>query len=69
MNKFYELLAEACERMGRPVTVGTELVNYAAAAGFRNIHHRVYPLPLGPWAMDRRLVRADLTPHPYIGGD
>ncbi|KAI9034878.1 S-adenosyl-L-methionine-dependent methyltransferase [Aspergillus affinis] len=55
VNRFYELLAEACEQMGRPVTVGTELAGYAAAAGFRNIHHRVYPLPLGPWPMDRRM--------------
>ncbi|RAK94968.1 S-adenosyl-L-methionine-dependent methyltransferase [Aspergillus ibericus CBS 121593] len=55
VNKFYKLLAEACDRMGRPVTVGAELPDYAAAAGFRNIHHRVYPLPLGPWPMNKRM--------------
>ncbi|RAL12365.1 class I SAM-dependent methyltransferase [Aspergillus homomorphus CBS 101889] len=55
INKFYELLREACDRMGRPVTIGGKLREYAAQAGFSNIHHRVFPLPLGTWPKDRRM--------------
>ncbi|PYI06966.1 S-adenosyl-L-methionine-dependent methyltransferase [Aspergillus sclerotiicarbonarius CBS 121057] len=55
VDRFYRLLREACDLMGRPVTVGTNLSRYATAAGFHNVHHHVYPLPLGTWPLGRRL--------------
>ncbi|PYI08362.1 methyltransferase domain-containing protein [Aspergillus sclerotiicarbonarius CBS 121057] len=58
LYKWFEYLREACDIMGRSVTVGAKLPEYAAAAGFTNIHHRIYPLPLGPWPMEQRLKEA-----------
>ncbi|PWY95907.1 S-adenosyl-L-methionine-dependent methyltransferase [Aspergillus sclerotioniger CBS 115572] len=56
--KWFEYLREACDIMGRPATVGAKLPEYAAAAGFSNIHHRIYPLPLGSWPKEQRLKEA-----------
>ncbi|GKZ24620.1 hypothetical protein AbraIFM66951_012024 [Aspergillus brasiliensis] len=58
LYKWFEYLREACDIMGRPVDVGAKLPGYAAAAGFSNIHHRVYPLPMGPWPKDPQLKEA-----------
>lgn len=56
MNRFYQLLQEACEKMNRPVTVGADLKRWAQEAGFENVHHEVFRLPLGLWAKDSKLV-------------
>ncbi|BDD56741.1 hypothetical protein MPDQ_002834 [Monascus purpureus] len=50
--RLYKLLEEACRKMGRPNTVGVHLKQWAQEAGFKNIHHEVFKLPLGLWPMD-----------------
>jgi hypothetical protein len=61
VNKFYELLREACEKINRPVTVGVNLKKWAEDAGFENIEHKVFRLPLGTWPRDPRMVRIGLA--------
>ncbi|KAL4865263.1 hypothetical protein BDV12DRAFT_174885 [Aspergillus spectabilis] len=55
VNRFYELLREACDKVQRPVTVGKELKRFAEESGFVNVVHRRFQLPLGIWARDRRM--------------
>lgn len=57
VNRFYELLREACEKINRPVTVGANLKKWAEEAGFENIEHKVFRLPLGTWPRDPKMVR------------
>lgn len=45
--RLYKLLEEACWKMGRPDTVRVHLEQWAQEAGFKNIHHEVFKLPLG----------------------
>lgn len=55
-NRFYELLREACDRINRPVTIGVNLKQWAEEAGFKNVQHKVFRLPLGTWPQDPRMV-------------
>ncbi|KAL4938064.1 hypothetical protein BDV06DRAFT_215403 [Aspergillus oleicola] len=55
VNRFYELLKECCERIKRPVTIGKDLVRVVTEAGFGNVHHRVFQLPLGTWPREKRM--------------
>lgn len=55
VNRFYELLREACDRMNRPVTVGANLKEYAEEAGFQNVNQKVFQLPFGTWPKDQRM--------------
>ncbi|KAL2824230.1 S-adenosyl-L-methionine-dependent methyltransferase [Aspergillus cavernicola] len=55
VNRFYELLREACDKLQRPVTIGKELEGLADDAGFVNIHHQKFQLPLGIWPRERRM--------------
>ena len=57
VNRFYKILREACDRMNRPVTVGANLKRYAEEAGFQNVHHRVFQLPIGTWPKDLEMVQ------------
>lgn len=57
VNRFYELLREACDRMNRPVTVGANLKEYAEEAGFQNVNQKVFQLPFGTWPKDQRMVQ------------
>jgi len=49
-----ELLA-ASRAVGREPSPGPQLENWARAAGFINITHKVIKLPLGPWPRDLAL--------------
>lgn len=57
VNRFYELLRDACNRMNRPVTVGVNLKKYTEEAGFQNVHHKVFQLPIGTWPKDLEMVQ------------
>lgn len=57
VNRFYELLREACDRMNRPVTVGANLKEYAEEAGFQNVNQKVFQLPFGIWPKDQKMVQ------------
>lgn len=56
VNRFYELLCEACDRINRPVTIGVNLKQWAEEAGFKNVEHKVFRLPLGTWPQDPKMV-------------
>jgi hypothetical protein len=60
VNRFYELLREALDKINRPVTIGRELERIVKEAGFVNVHHEVFQLPLGTWPRERRMVRLPL---------
>lgn len=62
VNRFYELLREACDRINRSVTVGKDLERWVKEAGFSNVVHKVFPLPLGTWPKDPKMVRAYWVP-------
>ncbi|KAL4776642.1 S-adenosyl-L-methionine-dependent methyltransferase [Aspergillus nidulans var. acristatus] len=55
VNRFYELLREALDKINRPVTIGRELERIVKEAGFVNVHHEVFQLPLGTWPRERRM--------------
>ncbi|KAL4733969.1 S-adenosyl-L-methionine-dependent methyltransferase [Aspergillus similis] len=55
VNRFYELLREALDRINRPVTIGKELERIVKEVGFVNVHHEVFQLPLGTWPRERRM--------------
>ncbi|KAL1987597.1 hypothetical protein VTN96DRAFT_3197 [Rasamsonia emersonii] len=55
VNRMYELLREACDRVNRPITIGVHLKRWAEEAGFKNVHHKVIPLPLGTWPKDPKM--------------
>ncbi|KAL4885490.1 S-adenosyl-L-methionine-dependent methyltransferase [Aspergillus karnatakaensis] len=55
VNRFYELLREACDKVNRPVTVGKELGKFAEQAGYVNVVHKRFQLPLGIWPRERRM--------------
>ncbi|KAL4989597.1 S-adenosyl-L-methionine-dependent methyltransferase [Aspergillus falconensis] len=55
VNRFYELLREALDKINRPVTIGKELKRIVDQTGFVNVHHKVFQLPLGTWPRERRM--------------
>jgi len=55
--RFCEIFNKACEKMGREGSPGQHLKGWVEAAGFINVQHRVYKVPIGPWAKDKKLVR------------
>ncbi|KAL4916008.1 S-adenosyl-L-methionine-dependent methyltransferase [Aspergillus aurantiobrunneus] len=55
LNRFYELLREACDKIHRPVTIGKDLKGIVRDTGFVNIHHKVFQLPLGTWPREKRM--------------
>ncbi|KAL4757918.1 class I SAM-dependent methyltransferase [Aspergillus foveolatus] len=55
VNRFYELLREALDKINRPVTIGRELEQIVKEAGFVNVHHEVFQLPLGTWPRERKM--------------
>ena len=56
VNKMHVLLKEACKKIGRTTTPGVHLEKWANEAGFKNIQHSVYKIPLGTWPKDRKFV-------------
>ncbi|KAL4973076.1 S-adenosyl-L-methionine-dependent methyltransferase [Aspergillus desertorum] len=55
VNRFYELLQEALDRINRPVTIGKDLKRIIEETGFVNVQHEVFQLPLGTWPRERRM--------------
>jgi len=52
-HKWISLEIEATLRAGREPNPGPQLEGWVRDAGFVNITHRVFKLPLGPWPKDR----------------
>ncbi|PSN69549.1 S-adenosyl-L-methionine-dependent methyltransferase [Corynespora cassiicola Philippines] len=53
--KFCDVFNKACDKMGRSGSPGQHLKGWVEAAGFTNVHHKVYKVPIGPWAKDKKL--------------
>ena len=54
--EWYNLLMEGCEKIGRTASPGQHLESWVRDAGFTNIHHKTFKLPLGAWPKDERMV-------------
>ncbi|WYZ44026.1 hypothetical protein EsH8_VII_000462 [Colletotrichum jinshuiense] len=51
-SKWSKLLTEACEKIGREPCPGPRLEGWVKDAGFVDIVHRWFKLPIGPWPKD-----------------
>jgi len=52
MYKWVQLEIEAANKVGREPSPGPKLEKWVSDAGFVNIRHHVFKLPLGPWPKD-----------------
>lgn len=43
---------DICNKIGRDFSPGPKLYNWVKEAGFQNIVHQHYKIPIGPWAKD-----------------
>jgi len=53
--EFYTNLIDAMEQAGKTACPGRRLAGWARDAGFVNVHHEIFKLPIGPWAKDERM--------------
>ncbi|KAK2801693.1 hypothetical protein FQN50_007606 [Emmonsiellopsis sp. PD_5] len=57
-NKVVEMLdlvSGACEKMGRELNPGPRLEDWVKDAGFINVEHKLYKLPVGTWPKDKAM--------------
>ncbi|KAK5657495.1 hypothetical protein OQA88_3067 [Cercophora sp. LCS_1] len=54
-NKWQTLLQSACRTIGREPNPGPQLQKWVEEAGFENITHEKFVVPLGPWPRDKKL--------------
>ncbi|KAL2217477.1 S-adenosyl-L-methionine-dependent methyltransferase [Thermoascus aurantiacus ATCC 26904] len=57
VREMLDLLRHACDRIGRTLDPGPQLEGWVRDAGFQNVRHRRFPLPIGTWPKDRRMKR------------
>ncbi|KAK2051778.1 methyltransferase domain-containing protein [Colletotrichum caudatum] len=50
--KWDKLFLEACDRMGRDARPGPKFKDWVRGAGFVNITHKQFKMPIGPWPKD-----------------
>jgi SAM-dependent methyltransferase len=55
--KYHKLLYDALDTIGRSYTPGPNLKKWAEDAGYTNVTAHVYPMPIGMWPRDKKLVR------------
>jgi hypothetical protein len=58
--RFCKVFNDACDKMGRSGAPGPDLKGWVEDAGFINVHHKVYKVPIGPWARDKKLASVAL---------
>ncbi len=51
-----ELMTEACLKAGRDPSPGPKLKGWMEGAGFKNVRHENFLLPLGMWPKDKKMV-------------
>ncbi len=61
VNRLFELLQEACDRINRPITIGADLEQIVQDTGFVNVKQQVFKLPLGTWPRERKMVCCSLS--------
>ncbi|OLN96145.1 Malonyl-[acyl-carrier protein] O-methyltransferase 1-like protein 3 [Colletotrichum chlorophyti] len=52
VRKWNKQLVDACEAMGRTARPGPQLEGWVKDAGFQNVTHQKFKIPIGPWAKD-----------------
>ena len=57
IQKWITTLLKAAENFGRDPSPGSKLEQYMRDAGFEDVQHEKYRMPIGPWAKDKHLVR------------
>lgn len=55
-NRWVNTISSVLEGWGLDSAPGPKLKQWLKDVGFQNINHTVLPIPLGPWAKDKRLV-------------
>ena len=56
VQKWITKLLQAAENFGRDPSPGSKLEKYMKEAGFEDVHHEKYRMPIGPWPKDTHLV-------------
>jgi SAM-dependent methyltransferase len=56
LAKWVDLLVEASKKMGRDHLPGGKLEGWVRDAGFTEVHHQKFRIPVGRWPKDERLV-------------
>jgi trans-aconitate methyltransferase len=56
MAKYTFLLTDAARKAGKEASPGPKLEQWVREAGFQNVVHQKYKIPLGPWAKDKQQV-------------
>ncbi|OHE94361.1 methyltransferase domain-containing protein [Colletotrichum orchidophilum] len=59
--KWMSLLMEACEKVGRDACPGPKLEGWVREAGFANVVHQEFKMPIGPWPKDPHLKDVGMT--------
>ena len=57
LHKWITLCCEAADKIGRTISPAHGLVERVKNAGFVDVHHQTFKLPIGPWPKDQKLVR------------
>ncbi|GKT53614.1 methyltransferase domain-containing protein [Colletotrichum tofieldiae] len=52
-DRWHRLFCEICEKIDREHSPGPKLERWVHGAGFKNIVHHHYKIPIGPWAKDQ----------------
>lgn len=56
--RLYELLSAGLAQLGRSLPLADNLEELLRVQGFTNIEHYRFPVALGPWPKDSRMVRS-----------
>lgn len=56
--KWNDVGLAACDSFGKDHSPGPKIEAWMKEAGFVDVHHEWYPLPIGPWPKDKHLVKA-----------
>ncbi|KAK3171323.1 hypothetical protein OEA41_003407 [Lepraria neglecta] len=57
LQKWITYFLNAAEDFGRDPSPGSKLEGYMKEAGFEDVQHEKYRMPIGPWPKDKHLVR------------
>ncbi|KAI9864789.1 MAG: hypothetical protein M1813_002559 [Trichoglossum hirsutum] len=53
--KQHQITIHACDQIGRDASPGEKLFSRLKAAGFQNLVHQIFKLPMGPWPKNPKL--------------
>lgn len=56
VQKWITTLLKAAEDFGRDPSPGSKLEQHMKDAGFEDVQHEKYRMPIGPWPKDKHLV-------------